>query len=180
VDYNCVDNLLQNGEKMAKKEKIKATKMEIGLPFDMGKLVFEPDESEQKAAWELFVELTTRIAVEKLEEDQGLVREALTSLYRLFDITRGILRKWGPGVAHGPGSLGPVAIAVLNKGLRPFLAKWHPELQIYEESRPEGISLKEHEDNWEKIGEIRAELEALREELSTYALALAHIAGVEE
>ena len=164
---------------MAKSDKVKATKLEIGLPFGIGKLEFEPDEAEMNAAWELYVELTTRIAVQELSDDEGLVREALTSLYRLFDITRGILRKAGPGISHGPGSLGPVAIAVLNKGLRPFLAKWHPVLQTYEETRPEGVSPRDHEDNWEKIGIIRSELRVLREELSTYAIALSQIAGTE-
>jgi hypothetical protein len=164
---------------MAKKDKVKATKLEIGLPFDLGKLVLEPDEAQQNAAWELYVELTTRIAVQTLGEDEGLVREALSSLYSLFDITRDILRRAGPRVAQGKQSLGPVAIDVLNVGLRPFLSKWHPLLQTYEAKRPDDVSPREHEDNWEYIVEAREELEKLRRELSTYADALAKIAGIE-
>jgi len=165
---------------MAKDDKIKATKLEIGLPFDLGKITFEPDDAQKIAAWELYVELTTRIAVQELKDDEGLVREALSSLYSLFDITRGILRKAGPGVAkHGSNSLGAVAIAVLNVGVRPFLAKWHPALQTYEAQRPDGVSPREHEDKWNKIVDIRQELKALRGELAIYALALEQIAGVE-
>jgi hypothetical protein len=163
---------------MGKDDKVKATKLEVNLPFKLGKLVFEPDEVQQKAAWELYVELTTRIAVEPLGKDEGLVREALSSLYRLFDITRDILRRAGPVVAMGDNSLGPVAIDVLNKGLRPFLAKWHPALQTYEKQRPDDISPREHEDNWDHIREAREELENLRKELSIYADALAKIAGI--
>jgi hypothetical protein len=164
---------------MAKDDKSIATKLEINLPFKLGKMTLEPDEAQQNAAWELYVELTTRIAVQSLGPDEGLVREALTSLYRLFDITRDILRRAGPRVAKGSESLGPVAINVLNIGLRPFLAKWHPELQTYEARRPENVSPREHEENWERIKEVRAELEELRKELSTYADALSKIARVD-
>ncbi|MCD4673622.1 MAG: hypothetical protein K8R77_13235 [Anaerolineaceae bacterium] len=164
---------------MAKEDKVKAAKLEIGLPFDLGKITLVPDDAQKNAAWELYVELTTRIAVQELKDDEGLVREALTSLYRLFDITRGILRAAGPGVAKGPNSLGKVAIDVLNVGLRPFLAKWHPTLQTYEAQRPDGVSPREHEDAWERIGEVRQELEALRQELAIYADVLAKIAGIE-
>jgi hypothetical protein len=165
---------------MAMDDKIKAAKLEIGLPFDLGKITLVPDDAQKNAAWELYVELTTRISVQELKDDEGLVREALSSLYSLFNITRGILRKAGPGVAkNGSNSLGAVAIAVLNIGMRPFLSKWHPVLQSYEAQRPEGVSPREHEDAWEKIGEVRKELNELRGELSVYALALEQIAGVE-
>ena len=39
------------------------------------------DTTQKKAAWSLYVELATRIAVQPLEVDQGLVREAMNSLY---------------------------------------------------------------------------------------------------
>lgn len=165
---------------MAMDDKIKATKLEIGLPFDLGKITLVPDDAQKIAAWELYVELTTRISVQELKDDEGLVREALSSLYSLFNITRGILRKAGPGVAkNGSNSLGAVAIAVLNVGMRPFLSKWHPILQSYEAQRTEGVSPREHEDAWNQIGDIRQELKTLRGELAVYALALEQIAGVE-
>jgi hypothetical protein len=170
--------LHQRSKNMKRKEKIKATKFEVGLPFGLGKLEFETDEVQQKAAWELYVELTTRISVQPLGENEGIVREALSSLYKLFDITRGILRRAGPVVAQGPNSLGPVAIDVLNKGIKPFLAKWHPILQDYENLRPANLSQKEHEDKWESISEVRKELSDLRNELSVYTDALAQIAGI--
>lgn len=70
-----------------------------------------------------------------MEVDQGLVREALNSLYSLFGTTRGVLKAAGPDVGASRDSVGGIAlaqpaagIAVLNNGLRPFLAKWHPLL----------------------------------------------------
>lgn len=38
---------------------------------------WEPDEAERRAAWELCVELITRVAVVKLGTAEGLLREAL-------------------------------------------------------------------------------------------------------
>ena len=126
----------------------KLRKVEVSLPFGIGRAEWEADEAEQRAAWSLYVELVTRISVEELPEDQGLLREALTSLSSLFTTTRQILREAGPGVGASRQSVGGIAIHVLNAGLRPFLTRWHPQLQAWETQRPEGKSPKEHEESW--------------------------------
>jgi hypothetical protein len=162
---------------MAKK-KVKATKLTVGLPFNLGQLEFEPDEVQQRAAWELYVELTTRIAVQPLGPDEGLMREAMSSLYSIFSATREILRQAGPSVAQGPNSFGPVAIEVLNRGLRPFLAKWHPLLLAHEQKRQPEVSARDHERLWDKASEFRKELAKVQEQMMIYAEALGKIAGV--
>jgi hypothetical protein len=103
----------------------------------------------------------------------------LNSLYSLFGTTREILKEAGPDVGASRNSVGGIAIAVLNRGLRRFLAKWHPRLQVWEAKRPADVSPKEYEQQWTEEPELRRELEALRQDLSRYALALAEIAGVE-
>jgi hypothetical protein len=160
------------------KKKVKATKLTVSLPFGLGQMEFEPDEVQQRAAWELYVELTTRIAVQPLGQEEGLMNEALTSLYNLFGATRQILREAGPSVAQGPNSFGPMAIEVLNKGLRPFLAKWHPLLLAHEQKRPPEVSARDHERSWERAAELREELAGVQEQLTIYAASLAKIAGV--
>lgn len=164
---------------MGKNKKVKATKLVVSLPFKLGKIELEPDEAQQRAAWELYVELSTRISVQPLAHNEGLLREALSSLYSIFEITREILRKAGPSVAKGKNSLGPVAIEVLNVGLRPFLVKWHPLLQSYEEERSTGISPYDHEASWDNASELRDELNQLREQMIIYVNALAKIAGID-
>jgi hypothetical protein len=160
------------------KTREKATKLTISLPFGLGQLEFEPDEVQQRAAWELYVELTTRIVGQSLGPDVGLEREALSSLYSIFCASREILRQAGPQVAQGPNSFGPVAIEVLNKGLTPFLAKWHPLLLAHEQKRPPDVSARDHERSWEKASEFRRELAQVQEQMMIYARALAKIAGV--
>jgi hypothetical protein len=143
-------------------------------------MAWKVDTTQKKAAWSLYVELVTRIAVQPLEVDQGLVREAMNSLYSLFGTTREVLKAAGPDVGASRDSVGGIAIAVLNNGLRPFLAKWHPLLQAWEARRPVGVSPKEHEQSWSEESKLRSELEVLRGGLEDYAKALAKIAGVEE
>ena len=107
-----------------------------------------------------------------------MMREALNSLYSLFASTRDILRKAGPDVGAAKDSVGGIAIAVLNNGLRPFLSKWHPLLQVWETLRDPKVSPQEHEKKWSDEMVLRGEMEALRKDLEVYAEALAEIAGV--
>ena len=163
---------------MASKSKVKATKLTIGLPFNLGSLEFENDLAQQKAAWALYVELSTRIATVPLDEDTGILREALTSIYNVFNTTRQILREAGPEIAKGPRSLGAIAIDVLNKGLRPFLVKWHPILKAHEEKKPADLTTVDHERAWDSAPALRKELEQVRQEMVKYVDALAKIAGI--
>ncbi len=151
----------------------------FNLPFSIGGVKFGVDQTQSRAAWSLYVELVTRIAVEPLKPDEGLVREALNSLYSLFGTTREILKEAGPDVGASINSVGGIAIAVLNRGLRPFLAKWHPQLQAYEAKHPPHLSPKEYEQQWSEEPQLRSELAELRGKLEQYANALGEIAGVE-
>ena len=166
---------------MPKKDQPKLTKVSVNFPFGIGGTEWEPNDTERRAAWSLFVELVTRISIQPLESEsnQGLLREALKSLHSLFATTREILKQAGPDIGASHKSVGGVAITVLNKGLRPFLAKWHPLLQTWEAQRALGVSPFEHEKNWEYKTQLRSELETLRHELEEYAIALAVIAGVD-
>jgi len=169
-----------NLECMAKKDPAKLKKVSVSIPFGIGSAEWESDLTERKAAWSLYVELVTRVAVQPLDVNEGLLREALTSLHGLFATTRQILREAGPDVGASRESVGGIAITVLTDGLRPFLAKWHPLLQAWEAQRPPQLSPKEHEQNWSETPKLRADLESLRKELEQYANALAIIAGVKE
>jgi hypothetical protein len=97
----------------------------------------------------------------------------------LFATTREILKTAGPDIGASHQSVGGIAITVLNRGLRPFLAKWHPLLQAWEAQRPANVSPKEHEKNWSHQVQLRSELELLRQDLEQYAVALSVIAGVD-
>ena len=78
-------------------------------------------DAERKAAWELYVELRTRIATQELPLHSGDEGTALKSLHDLFGLTRTILVKYGPDARE----LGTVVMAALNEDLRPLTAYWH-------------------------------------------------------
>ena len=164
---------------MPKKDPAVLKQVSVSLPFGIGSASWEADPTERNAACELYIELVTRIAVQPMAKDLGTLREALNSLYTLFGSTREILRKAGPKVGASHDSVGGIAIAVLNNGLRPFLSKWHPLLQNWEVQRSEELSIQVHEKDWELEPELRKELEILRKNLERYAQALASISGIE-
>ena len=163
---------------------VKAKQLTVKIPW-IGELTFIADEAQQRAAWALYVELNTRIAVQPLNEDHGLLREALDSLYSIFVTTQRILIEAGPDVADGESSFGPIAIRVLNEGLRPFLSKWHPLLKAHESTRSTTVDILEHERAWIIDGVnynelMRSELAELQVKISAYADVLAQISGAKD
>lgn len=163
--------------------KLTSVKVSLRLPYIGGvEGVWKPDESERNAAWEMYVELITRISVSELKPSEGLLREALSSLYTLFDTTRIILRKYGPSVAQPKGkdklSFGYLAVAILNAVLRPVLAKWHPLLLDYESTKESSVSPLKHERQWDKNEELRGVLNDVRGVLIEYANLLAQVIDI--
>ena len=154
----------------------------ISIPFLGLQGNWEVDDQQRKAAWEIYVELVTRVTVVELKENEGIIREALNSFYSLFNTTRDILKRYGPGIAvasqKSDMTLGHVAVGVLNKVLRPLLARWHPILEAYEKQRPAHVSIAEHEHNWDQTGALRAEIAKVRKELIEYADVLAKVSEV--
>ncbi len=116
---------------MSKKIPAKLKTIKIKIPW-VGEAELEYAPVERDAAWSLYVELVTRVAVEPLPGDSGLLRESLSSLHELFGSTREVLKRAGPDVGSSTDSVGGIAIAVLNLGLRPCLTKWHSRLADWE------------------------------------------------
>lgn len=140
---------------------------------------WEPDESEVSAAWELYVEMVTRTPLGGFSSHEGSLREALNSIYSLFDTTRGTLRKYGPGAARPKNgrdlSFGYLAVSMLNLVLRPLLTEWHAKLRRWERDNPH---LDERE--WEERSEFLNALRETREQLRQYAVLFAEVADVPE
>ncbi|MFE6400443.1 hypothetical protein [Streptomyces alboflavus] len=155
----------------------------LTIPF-VGEVtgLWEPADAERTAAWQLYFQLASRVAVVPLERDEGVLREALSSLYSLYDVTRGILHEHGPAVAPPvpPGRLtfGVLAMVTLNRVLRPLLTVWHPKLAAYEALRPDDQDPVTYERAWPEADELRRQLDATREALRSLARTLQQVAGV--
>lgn len=125
---------------------------------------FSPQDADRNAAWELYVELATRISTQPLPGDQGVDKQAFASLYSLFQTTRDIMKRHGPAAKN----FTRIGIAVLNRVLRPFLTRWH------------GIIDTEPPPSADTSRDFRRQLEELRVDMLGYASVLARIADVED
>ena len=121
-------------------------------------------ETDKDAAWDLYVEMLTRIVTQPLPPEAGDEQAALESVYSLAPATRDILRHHGRAAIQ----FSKVAVPVLNQIIRPFTTKWHRE------------SLAAAFDQEAKRTQFREELGSLQMELRNYNRMLAEIAGVED
>lgn len=137
------------------------TSLKISTPFlDME---WKPQAADKEAAWELYVELLTRVSTQGLPPDEGDEKAALDSIHELFDLTRAIVKR------HGRDCLEftKIAVVVLNQVIRPFTAQWHRK------------SLEGSLGTLERPA-FRADLAALQIQLRNYTKMLADMAGVED
>ncbi len=122
------------------------------------------DASDSDAAWELYIEMLTRVVTQPLPVETGDEETALDSVYSLFPITREVLRRRGRRAIN----FTKIAVPILNQIVRPFTAKWH------------GKRLAGDLANEDIRHEFRDELATLQEDLRNYNRMLAGIAGVED
>jgi hypothetical protein len=125
---------------------------------------WRPDEPDKDAAWELYIELLTRITTQPLVQEDGDEQIALSSIHSLFGLTRSIIKTHGRECRE----FTKIAIVVLNQIIRPFTARWHRVALNGEFSDPD------------RCRNFRAELEILQQQLRTYTRMLADMAGVED
>ena len=121
-------------------------------------------ERNKDAAWAMYVEMLTRITTQPLPDEDGDERTALDSVYKLFEITREILKDAG---RESP-EFTRLAVLILNQKVRPVTDKWHP------------LSLKGAFEDPASCAEFRAELRDLQGILRGYMQVLAALAGVED
>jgi hypothetical protein len=143
-------------------EKWGLSSLKLKLGFLEGE--FNPRDADRAAAWELYIELLTRVTTQYLAPEHGDEKSALDSVYAIFPLTRETLKRQG----SGSGEFAKLAIPVLNQLIRPFTAKWHR------------LSLSGAFRDTAKCHEFRTELAALQAGLRDYTHALAEMANVED
>lgn len=143
-------------------EKWGLSKLKINLKFLEGE--FTPQPHDREAAWDLYVELLTRVSTQNLLPDEGDEKTALDSVYAIFPLTRDILRRRGSGC----GEFTKLAIPILNQVLRPFTSRWHRAF------------LDDDFKNPARCQDFRSELEDLQVLLRGYTQALSEMAEVED
>lgn len=138
------------------------TSLKIKAPFL--EMEWNPSEPDKVAAWQLYVELLTRITTQALAVKEGDEKTALDSIYSLFPTTCSIIKENGRDCIE----FTKIAVVVLNQKIRPFTAKWHR------------ISLSRGFEDPTVCSQFRKELEELQATLRNYTAMLSDMAGVED
>ena len=138
------------------------TTLKINSPFL--EMEWKPKDEDKDAAWELYIELLTRITTQPLPKEHGDESTALDSIHSLFNLTREIIKRRGRLCIE----FTKIAIVILNQKIRPFTAKWHK------------LMIGKDFENLDKCAEFRTELEELQKILRIYTKMLADMAGVED
>lgn len=123
---------------------------------------WQPQTADQDAAWELYIELLTRVTTQDLADDCGDEEQALASIYKIFDLTREIIKKYKRDCME----FTKISVVILNQILRPFTSKWH--------------KISKNGINEEQREQFREELKELQKFLRIYTQMLGEMAGVEE
>jgi hypothetical protein len=134
-----------------------------------------PNDAERRAAWDLLVDLVTRVTVVPLADDDGRLDAALASFASVFEVGRNALRAHGPEVAierSGEVSFAVLVAHLLNRVIRPVTAWWHPRVRgLDEEVSPSPMRTKQ---------ELRGVLRDLSELITEFAVVFAEACGAEE
>jgi len=137
------------------------TSLKIKAPFlDME---WQPRDEDKDAAWDLYVELITRVATQRLLPDQGHEATAVKSIYDLFPLTRSTIKRHGRDCVN----FTRIAVVMLNQKVRPFIAKWHRRMAAGALMDAERQAFRE-------------ELSLLQRDLRNYTRLLAELAAVED
>ena len=138
------------------------TSLKIKAPFL--EMEWNPSEPDKVAAWQMYIELLTRITTQELDVNDGDEKTALDSIYSLFSITRSIIKGNGRDCIE----FTKIAVVVLNQVIRPFTARWHR------------AALGGGFDDPAVCAEFRTALQGLQVVLRRYTAMLSEMAGVED
>lgn len=138
------------------------TSLRINLKFL--EMEWQPNKADEDAAWELYIELLTRVATQRLPTEHGDEDTALSSIFSLFESTRNVIKNYKRDCIE----FTKLAIVVLNQVIRPFTAKWHKQKLEGKFNDPEACR------------NFRSELEVLQSILRKYTQMLSSMAKVED
>jgi len=122
-----------------------------------------PSDEDRALAWDIYIELHSRVSTQSLDDKQGNDLAALESIHNLFSIARERMQFHGIQCAN----TSTLIMLFLNQYLREFMTKWH-KFSIQENWKDGGGVINEN---------FRSELKGIQESLESFSTALSHLAG---
>lgn len=142
-------------------EKWSMTSLKIKVSYL--EMEWHPKDKDKDAAWEMYIEILTRITTQPLASGDGDEKTALESIYKIFNLTRETIKHHGRDCIE----FTKIAVVVLNQIIRPFTSKWH-------------ASVLKNDFSTGDRKRFREELSILQGKLRIYTKMLAEMAGVED
>jgi hypothetical protein len=121
---------------------VKCNTVNVTLPSGIS-FEFKAQEEDRKIAWEIFVQIRTRIAAVEFKKGEDSFKDVNVSLFALFTLIRekilGLSLK--TVTKDKDGNLVELYFSILNHGIRPYLTKWHiPVSHFHERQKDSGKS----------------------------------------
>ena len=142
-----------------------------------GPITITCDSHQRRAAWRIFFEMVSRIAIRPMDDDLGDDGAALTSLKNLFDECRKIVCGLEDDFVPKTNTVETYTLEMLNSQLAPFLSAWHPKWDSWKRSQEKaGESVDSSQ--WGEHSNFRNGLRELQDSLRERARDFAKVAGV--
>ena len=144
----------------------------VSLNLGIVQLGGELSDDDRQCAWELYTELSTRVAVTGKANDADctdfageLYIESLSSVYKFFQESRAIMREFPVGQITGDNKdhLGIMISRMMEDVLRPFLEKWQVKYRHWweNESNPR-LSPLERQKEFLELAQLLEDWSSLR------------------
>lgn len=126
---------------------------------------WSPTSADRALAWDVYVELITRVAVNAVDEGSGNSRALLESIVRLFGVSRESMKRHGVKSANAA----VLITSFLNKRIRDFTSRWHLDAEAIDEDAQAFDEGKRNAFRAEFANGPRSNLRLLAKSLSTVA-----------
>lgn len=133
------------------------------LISNRGEEFWAPTDADRALAWDIYVEMRTRITIQSLDDEEGDDIAVLTSIHQLFSIARESMRSHGVQCAN----TSTLITIFLNDHVREFTTKWHRISRQDKWENQQGLIHKE----------FRTGLKETQKKLKIFASALSHLAN---
>ncbi len=149
------------------------TKGTFSIDIGFLKLGADFQEPDRQCAWELYAELSTRVAVTGKPKDPDctdfsgeVYAESLVSLYTFFGEARKIMRQFPVGIIGDlkiENHLGALIHRSMRDVLRPFLERWQADYRYWwEEKSDKSLPPFERQAQYPRIKDMLAQWSDLR------------------
>jgi len=157
----------------------------VKLKYKIGGTDFEyeitRDYQNIEIAHKIYIELITRKAAIKIEEEKDVIVEVYNSWYSLFQITRDELKSFSGKLLKDNNTSQELVLLltdILNKGLRPHLTEYQARFRKWYSEQLEnnkGISPQKIQKDFEDYDELMSSMKAINMTLIEYSKQLKKI-----